>query len=53
MYESFFGLTGPPFRLVPDPAFLFIGKGHRDAFEEAADVAGISRSDAREVIAEL
>jgi len=32
MYESFFGLTGPPFRLIPDPSFLFIGKGHRDAF---------------------
>jgi type II secretory pathway predicted ATPase ExeA len=32
MYESFFGLTGPPFRLIPDPSFLFVGKGHRDAF---------------------
>ena len=32
MYESFFGFTGPPFRLLPDPSFLFIGKGHRDAF---------------------
>src|SRR4051812_319192 len=32
MYESFFGLTGPPFRLNPDPSFLFTGKGHRDAF---------------------
>jgi len=31
MYESFFGLTGPPFRLIPDPSFLFTGKGHRDA----------------------
>jgi len=31
MYESFFGLTGPPFRLVPDPSCLFVGKGHRDA----------------------
>ena len=32
MYESFFGLTGPAFRLIPDPSFLFQGKGHRDAF---------------------
>jgi type II secretory pathway predicted ATPase ExeA len=32
MYESFFGLSGPPFRLIPDPAFLFPGKGHREAF---------------------
>jgi type II secretory pathway predicted ATPase ExeA len=32
MYESFFGLTKPPFRLIPDPSFLFVGKGHRDAF---------------------
>jgi type II secretory pathway predicted ATPase ExeA len=31
MYESFFGLTGPPFRLTPDPSFLFDGKGHREA----------------------
>src|SRR6186713_1590834 len=32
MYESFFGLTGPPFRLIPDASFLFVGKGHREAF---------------------
>ena len=32
MYESFFGLTGSPFRLTPDPSFLFIGKGHHEAF---------------------
>jgi type II secretory pathway predicted ATPase ExeA len=32
MYESFFGLTGLPFQLNPDPSFLFHGKGHRDAF---------------------
>jgi len=31
MYESFFGLTGLPFQLNPDPSFLFHGKGHRDA----------------------
>ena len=32
MYESFFGLTGLPFQLNPDPTFLFQGKGHEDAF---------------------
>ena len=31
MYESFFGLTGNPFRLSPDPAFLFESKGHGKA----------------------
>lgn len=30
MYESFFGLTGVPFLLNPDPSFLFDSKGHRD-----------------------
>jgi type II secretory pathway predicted ATPase ExeA len=33
MYDSFFGLTGLPFRLIPDPSFLFVGKGHRDAVD--------------------
>lgn len=32
MYESFFGLTGLPFQLNPNPSFLFLGTGHRDAF---------------------
>ena len=40
MYESFFGLTGHPFRLIPDPSFLFMGRGHRDAF--AALRAGLT-----------
>src|SRR3982750_1089472 len=31
MYESFFGLTGLPFLLSPDPSFLFERKGHTDA----------------------
>jgi len=31
MYESFFGLTGNPFRLSPDPAFLFESRGHSKA----------------------
>jgi len=31
MYESFFGLGGNPFRLSPDPAFLFESRGHSKA----------------------
>lgn len=31
MYESLFGLTGLPFQLSPDAAFLFDGRGHREA----------------------
>jgi general secretion pathway protein A len=32
MYESYFGLTGKPFQLNPDPAFLFSSKGHSSAY---------------------
>jgi putative secretion ATPase (PEP-CTERM system associated) len=32
MYESFFGLSGKPFQLNPDPAFYFGSKGHSRAF---------------------
>jgi len=32
MYESFFGLTGKPFQLNPDPAFYFGSRGHKRAF---------------------
>ena len=32
MYESFYGLTGKPFQLNPDPAFYFGSKGHKRAF---------------------
>ncbi len=31
MYESHFGISGPPFRLSPDPTFYFDSKGHHDA----------------------
>jgi general secretion pathway protein A len=31
MYESHFGLSGPPFQLVPDPSFYFSSKGHSNA----------------------
>ena len=32
MYETFFGLTGKPFQLNPDPAFFFGSRGHKRAF---------------------
>ena len=32
MYEAFYGLTGKPFQLNPDPAFYFGSKGHKRAF---------------------
>ena len=32
MYEDFYGLTGKPFQLSPDPAFFFGSKGHTSAF---------------------
>ncbi|MFM2118982.1 MAG: hypothetical protein RL722_450, partial [Pseudomonadota bacterium] len=31
MYEAFFGLSGPPFQLNPDPAFYFNSRGHGHA----------------------
>jgi general secretion pathway protein A len=31
MYESHYGLTAKPFSLVPNPAYLFLGKNHENA----------------------
>ena len=31
MYESFFNLTGKPFDLVPNPAYLYLSSAHRKA----------------------
>jgi type II secretory pathway predicted ATPase ExeA/septal ring-binding cell division protein DamX len=31
MYEKFFGFQRPPFELVPDPDFLFLGESHDSA----------------------
>jgi len=31
MYETFYGLSGKPFQLNPDPSFFFGSKGHRRA----------------------
>ncbi len=32
MYEVFYGLSGKPFQLNPDPSFFFASKGHNSAF---------------------
>ena len=31
MYEAFYGLTEAPFRLTPDPHYLYLGAHHREA----------------------
>jgi len=31
MYQNYFGFKEPPFRLVPDPAYLFLSKSHEEA----------------------
>lgn len=33
MYESFFRLRASPFRLSPDPDFLYLSKGHQQALD--------------------
>lgn len=40
MYETFFGLGDLPFRLTPDPKYLFMSAKHREAFAHL--VYGIS-----------
>ncbi|HEV8262489.1 MAG TPA: XrtA/PEP-CTERM system-associated ATPase, partial [Burkholderiales bacterium] len=32
MYESFYGFSGKPFQLNPDPAFFFASRGHKRAY---------------------
>jgi putative secretion ATPase (PEP-CTERM system associated) len=32
MYEAFYGLSGKPFQLNPDPSFYFASRGHKRAF---------------------
>ncbi|NOR50647.1 MAG: ATPase, partial [Desulfuromonadales bacterium] len=31
MYETYFGLKERPFSKTPDPRFLFLSRGHREA----------------------
>ncbi len=33
MYEQFYGLSGPPFQIHPDPGFYFESKGHATAYQ--------------------
>lgn len=33
MYETHFGISGPPFQLSPDPSFYFDSQGHHAALE--------------------
>ena len=32
MYERFYGFRDRPFRLTPDPAYLFLSQTHREAY---------------------
>ena len=32
MYEAYYGLSGKPFQLNPDPAFYYASRGHKRAF---------------------
>ncbi|MFT3954865.1 MAG: UDP-N-acetylglucosamine 2-epimerase [Piscinibacter sp.] len=34
MYETHFGISGPPFQLSPDPSFYFDSQGHHEALAE-------------------
>ena len=35
MYEHHFGISGPPFKLSPDPTFYFDSRSHREVLEVA------------------
>jgi type II secretory pathway predicted ATPase ExeA len=48
MYESYFGLTASPFQLNPDPAFLYLSKGHRSAHDYLRQ--GVARGDGIAVV---
>lgn len=34
MYEHFYNLKEPPFSLTPDPKFLYLSQGHREAYSQ-------------------
>ena len=34
MYEAFFGLKEPPFKMTPDPQFFFVGEKQREALAQ-------------------
>ena len=33
MYETFYGLSAPPFSITPDPRFVYFSRRHREAFD--------------------
>jgi general secretion pathway protein A len=33
LYYQFFGFNAPPFNLTPDPRFMYLSRGHREALE--------------------
>ncbi|WP_456432651.1 ExeA family protein [Thermosulfuriphilus sp.] len=41
MYQEFYGLRENPFGIVPDPRFLYLGEGHREALAHL--VYGVSQ----------
>ena len=41
MYEEFYGLTESPFRITPDPRYLYLSRRHREAHEHV--LFGITR----------
>ncbi|MBU2431530.1 MAG: AAA family ATPase, partial [Proteobacteria bacterium] len=36
MYNGFFGFREKPFKLIPNPKFLFLGKSHENALAHLA-----------------
>ena len=40
MYQRYFGFKERPFRLVPDPAYLFMGGSHREAMAHLSYAVG-------------
>jgi type II secretory pathway predicted ATPase ExeA len=48
MYEAYFALTASPFQLNPDPSFLFVSKGHRNAHAYLRQ--GVARGDGMAVV---
>src|SRR5438034_712505 len=53
MYEAFYRLSEPPFRLPPDPRYLYLSAHHRDAPGPLPFVMRDARGRARRRGAEL
>lgn len=52
MYESFYRLSGNPFRLSPDPAFLYLAGQHREALA-ALTYAALTRAGLTVLLGEV